>query len=135
MDTDNVTCRVRQRQRASSLENLSESSLFETTSNSLPGVNLEQNDSNCVRILDLENQLFIANNEIDNLLSENTNVKKELEKALKIVDVYKRIDFNDVHNTPSIGRKRKCQRISMGLNDSVKYVKGQPTPIIEHQKF
>lgn len=135
MDTDNVTFRVRQRQRASSLGNLSESCLFDATSNSLPCVNLDQNESNCVRILDLENQLLIANNEIANLLSENTNIKKELEKALKIVDVYRRIDFNDVHNTPSIGRKRKCQRILMGLDESVKYVKGQPTPIIEHQKF
>lgn len=120
METDNVTFRCHQRRRVSSLGELSESSLFESTRISLPHTN--RDDSNYAlnqRIHDLEKQLLAANNEIDNLVLETVRMKQELEKTLKIVDMYKKVDPSNTHNTPLLGRKRKRQRISIGLEESI----------------
>lgn len=117
MNTDYVNKEFRQRRRASSLGDLTDSSIFESTALSYP-TNPELSKLDLTfdqKIDDLEKQLLSANNEIDNLLQENRRIGSELEKSRKLIDMYKKIEFNDVQNTPYQGRKRKRIRMSIGL--------------------
>ncbi|CAG9794536.1 unnamed protein product [Diatraea saccharalis] len=114
MDLDNVTFRLQRQQRANYLGDLSSSSLLDSSRISLPNSMLDQSDTVVAfhqKIKDLENKLTSANNEVDNLLIENENLRKTCEKNMKLIELYKKIDFSDGHSTPSQGRKRKKPRI------------------------
>lgn len=134
METDNVTFRFRPRKRANSLGSLTDSSILESTRLSLPDAVLDESELNCtskIKIHDLENQLTAANNEIENLLLENIRIKNELEKCMKLNEMYKKIEYGDVQNSPLLGRKRKRQRDSIERNDTPK--KGESINTEEQQ--
>lgn len=114
---DNITFRVTQRRRANSLEmsNLSDSSLESISKRSLSHqLKVNRSDSETAsleKIEDLEKKLESANNEIDNLLIENTRLIKEVEIKDKVINMYKMIESNEGHATPIFGRKRKKPRL------------------------
>lgn len=122
MEFDNITFRVRQHQRASSLGNLSDSMILDTTRNSLPDALQDQTVSITLlqdKITNLEKCLLSANDEIDKLLLENDKQKKDIEKYNRVIDIYKKIECNESFATPSISRKRKKPRLAIQNLSSV----------------
>ncbi|CAG5042787.1 unnamed protein product [Parnassius apollo] len=114
MDLENIT--YRKPYRTSSLNdmtNIEESRLFDTTIMSLPDT-LHNNSQTLQdlneKIKSLTNDLLSANQEIENLNSENFRLKADLDKSLKIIDSYKRIiTFDRKSMTPTPRGKRNSQ--------------------------
>ncbi|CAG9793618.1 unnamed protein product [Diatraea saccharalis] len=114
MDTDNVT--FRSRQRANSLGNISNTSMFESTRLCHSQIYLDHSSPHLemqARIEKIENELLSANNEIVELLLENKTLKKELDKSNKINQLYKKIEFNEGVATLTSNRKRKIPKMSL----------------------
>ncbi|CAD0198574.1 unnamed protein product [Chrysodeixis includens] len=90
---------------------LSESSLFETTAMSMPDISV-QSDENVSKlhteIENLRSQLLSAHQEIDNLLTENKQLKHDLDKSTKVIELYKKVNMGEAKcSTPSSKRKSK----------------------------
>lgn len=106
---ENVT--FRKPQRSSSLCDISSNgSLSDTTMLSLPNtsVNDTQNNKDLYdKIKLLQEELLSANQEIENLNLENTNLKHELGKCKHVIDIYKKIGAPEKTFTPQSGRKKK----------------------------
>lgn len=136
MDIDNVT-KVRPRPKANSLGNLVEGvSMFESTRISIPHSNFDTSGLNSTlheKIRNLEIKLSSANNEIENLILENEQKTKELERCRKLTDMYKKIEYGDP--TPSLSRKRKRQRISMVSDESQTPRRTSAVKNVDHQQF
>lgn len=83
-------------------------SIFDTTMKSLPNTS-SLDDSTTMELKlqldELNSQLISANKEIDNLSSENTSLKTELEKCNKLISTYKKIIPEHI-GSPT-GNKRK----------------------------
>lgn len=88
----------------------SNTSLFDNTMLSLPDTSLHENhDINELRnqIIKIQEELNIANTEIETLNSENYNLKNELGRCKQIIDGYKKVTFEDsIYKTPT-PKKRK----------------------------
>ncbi|CAK1584451.1 unnamed protein product [Parnassius mnemosyne] len=112
MDLENITYRKPYRTSSlSDMTNIEESRIFDTTIMSLPDT-LHNNSQTLQdlneKIKSLTNDLLSANQEIENLNSENFRLKADLDKSLKIIDSYKRINtFDRKSMTPTPRRKRK----------------------------
>lgn len=121
MDQENITFRVPRKQRANSVDNLMNMSLFESTRTSLPDLSMcDQTEMVTMlhnKVVALETELSSANNEVDHLLSENEILKKDLEKKNQLIEVLKKIEYSDGHSTPVHGRKRKIPRYSVTDNN------------------
>lgn len=113
METDNITIR-KPLQRHNSQINLSilNSTLLDTSNMSLPETSLDEtficlND----KIKDLTMQLQSAHLEIENVCYENMQLKAEVEKSNKIIQLYKKLGFDSTNYCiQNVGRKknRKC---------------------------
>lgn len=107
-ETQNYVTHRRQKiRRSSSLVNLSkdDSSLFETTMRSLPNSSLDESQT----IIDLNDKiralredLTTAHTEIENLNSENNQLKTDLEKYLHTIKTLKQVT-----ESPLTGRKKR----------------------------
>ncbi|KAJ0176772.1 hypothetical protein K1T71_007951 [Dendrolimus kikuchii] len=113
MDEENIT--LRKKKRSISLNDLSnDSSLFETTMMSLPNTSLNQSQiiidlNERIRILiddknELNTNLLSAHQEIDNLNMENLKLRDDIEKYIKKIDMYNKM--NNTTLTPISGRKK-----------------------------
>lgn len=134
---DNVTT-FRPRMRANSLGNLTESSHFESTRISEPYASLQISELDITanrKIMELEQRVKSANEEIDNLILQNRQIQTELDKCKKVVDMYKNIEFTDISATPLSGNKRKRKRLSIGREECHTPVKGAASQKVEHQQF
>ncbi|XP_059047185.1 uncharacterized protein LOC131842626 [Achroia grisella] len=112
----NIT--FRKIRRSSSFHSLSNSSLYDTTNMSLPNTSMDesiniQNKDNYIEKLTTD--LHSAYSEIDDLNVENTKLKLELEKCLKIIDIYK----NDkCESTPIIKKKKSVTKKTISREPS-----------------
>lgn len=113
---DNITQRKRNPNlyQSSSLNDLSNSHIFDSTMASLPSTSMDGNHPCCEvlqgQINQLTGELQSANNEIDILNEENLNLKKELTKCQKTINLYKKLDF--IENSPKASnRKNKRNKI------------------------
>lgn len=108
--TDFVT--IRSRYRRNSYGDEPNSSLFETTSQSLPNTScdISQNVISQEEIQKIKNDLHSAEQEIENLLTENMKLKSEIEKSNKLIEVYKAFKFSETIMTPITARRRKKPR-------------------------
>lgn len=130
MDEDNIT--YRKRRMSTSLTDINSSSLFDTTMLSLPNTSLPNNSEteNLLneRINRLTAELQSANGEIENLLSENTRLKSDLEKSNKVIELYKKIGIYDSNKcpTPQSGRKNS-NKFRHTLSNVSTPIKSTPT--------
>lgn len=112
---DNITYRNIRLCRSSSLCDITanNSALFDTTMMSLPNTSI--NTSQTVIELQEKNQqltknLQSAHQEIDNLITENFQLKTDVQKYIKIIDAYKVINTDARNSTPCSARKRNNQK-------------------------
>lgn len=113
---DNITQRKRTPNlyQSRSFNDLSTSHIFDSTMTSLPSTSLDGNRPCCEvlqeQINQLTSELRSANNEIDLLNEENINLKNELTKCQKSINLYKKLDF--IENSPkSSNRKNRRNKI------------------------
>ncbi|CAG9789762.1 unnamed protein product [Diatraea saccharalis] len=108
---DNVT--IRKPIKCNSLNDISDSSMFDATMMSLPDNTLNESQA----FLDLNNKivklstdLASAHQEIENLLDENNQLKTNLEHSQKLIGEYKKVQFSSTPSSVySFGkRKRRC---------------------------
>ncbi|CAG4981755.1 unnamed protein product [Parnassius apollo] len=113
MEFGNIT--YRKPKRSSSLQDMSDlnstSTLFDATVASLPNASLYESQNNIdlnEKINKLSSDLLIAHQEIDNLNSENTSLKLEIEKYQKIIKTFKKITtYSSCNTTPASVNKRR----------------------------
>lgn len=107
--TDNIT--YRKPQRSSSLCDISSNeSLFDTTMLSLPNTSINETQNNkdlYEKIKQLQEELLSANQKIENLNLENTNLKCELGKCKHVIETYKKVATSERTLTPKSGRKKR----------------------------
>lgn len=109
-------------QQSKSMTDLSNSHIFDSTMTSLPSTSLDVSQSCCevlkAEINQLTGELQSANNEIDSLHEENRNLKCELLRCQKIINVYKKLDF--IENSPKTSsRKSKRNKLHDSNRESV----------------
>lgn len=131
MDTDNVTLRPPIR-RTTSLHELSNTTIFDSTMLSVPDTSLNINRSCCEdlhhRVQLLTKNLETATNEIDNLNEEIINLKNDLRKCMKVIEVYKKLDYSDLSVTQS---NRKKKRLSIHDKNRKSLTTSSPTQQFE----
>ncbi|KAL4720365.1 hypothetical protein ACJJTC_000146 [Scirpophaga incertulas] len=106
MDSNNITFR-KYKSKAISVEDLTNSSLFDSSMHSLPG-NTDCDEIDCTELYNklekISSELQSATQEIDNLNAENQELRNELNKCKRIIETYKTIQFIE---TPTSNKKRK----------------------------
>lgn len=112
-NTEYVT--FRKPQRTSSLNDIStnthNSTLFDTTVFSLPNSSINETQISKEyqdKINTLEQQLKSANQEIENLSLDVSKLNRELEKAQKTIDLFKRLGTANTHSSTPLSL-RKCK--------------------------
>lgn len=108
MANENITIRKKH-----SNISLSES-IFETTAMSMPDISLQDSEAVSNLHIEIENlklQLQSAHQEIDSLLSENNQLKYDLDKSTKVVELLKKVRMGEAKcSTPgSLKRKSRNQ--------------------------
>lgn len=122
MADENITLRKKHNVLSTSS---SESSLFNATAMSMPDTSL-YNDEVIEKLREEINNLKInlqsAHQEIENLLSHNMQLKTELDKSNKIIELYKKVNSGEVKcSTPKAYRKiQKRTRLSSLASTPVK---------------
>lgn len=102
-----------------SVMNTSDSSLFDTTMQSLPDPcdTFEVHDLQ-VKLSSVQEKLLIANSEIENLNTENTSLKWELERCHKIIELYKKVGYGESFSTPPTSARKKKKKVENVTNTS-----------------
>ena len=118
----------RQMRRSTSLRDMSNTSIFDSTMLSLPDTSNITHKSCCedlqCKVDTFSKNLETATIEIDNLRDEISNLKTELAKCLKVIEVYKKQEFSDSSNTAS---NRKKKRLSMHDKNRTTLTTSSPT--------
>jgi hypothetical protein len=130
---ENITQRVHRHRplKSSSLTDLCEETLFETTMMSLPNSTLNESLDTAelhkkiktlTEQLDNTNQeLNSAHLEIENLNSENFRLKMDLNKSLTTIENYKRVSITDqIIETPLSGRKKRKNKQNNSISSTSK---------------
>ena len=117
----------RQMRRSISLHELSNTSIFDSTMLSLPNTSNNTQKSCCEdlrsKVETLTNNLLTATNEIDILHDEINNLKTELAKCVKVIEVYKKLELSD----SSVLSNRKKKRLSMHDMNRASLATSSPT--------
>lgn len=135
MDSQNITFRKLKLTKSTSIHNISESStMFDTTAISLPEA---LNESQTIielnqKIEDLTSELQSANHEIENLNNENLQLKQDIDKCHKVINMYKKLNLSDQNNTPITAKQTKKKK-SSSTTTPIRFSTPIPTTPVQSQ--
>lgn len=118
------------------MNDLTTSSIFENTKPSLPIGSIDENKCDLPnKIKILTENLQLANNEIEDLNTENRRLKTELEICQKIIQMYKNSGYaENPHSINVSTRKRKKPKLNRVLDDTVETSTLKSTPTLPDEQ-
>lgn len=109
MDLENIT--IRKNRKSISMQDVSNSSLFETSRYSMPETSIGGANNCCeetlLQVRELNLKLSSANNEIDNMRGEIKQLRDDLQKCNDIIDMYRKTENVTPRRKIKITKTRK----------------------------
>lgn len=112
ISSENVTFRNPRKADSLTDDSGDDASLFNATMRSLPNTSLncsENTSELSEKVLFLTNELTVAHQEIENLNEEMSSLKSELQRCLRTIEAYKKVNTPE-HKTPKSSEKSNKHR-------------------------